>query len=96
MLTLSGVRNGRLCNGVSRRRFMQIGSLSLFGLTLPDLLRAEARRPRPIKTIDHSDLATRRTISARYVRYETECGRGGARPLSANLNQLAWSCRFAS
>lgn len=49
MLTLSGISNGRLCNGVSRRRFIQIGSLSLFGLTLPDLLRAEARHPRQSK-----------------------------------------------
>ncbi len=49
MLTLSGARTGRLCNGVNRRRFMQIGSISLFGLTLPDLLCAEARRPHQSK-----------------------------------------------
>lgn len=32
----------RLCNGVSRRRFLQIGSLGAFGLGLADILRAEA------------------------------------------------------
>ncbi|MGV2338569.1 MAG UNVERIFIED_CONTAM: hypothetical protein LVR18_32600 [Planctomycetaceae bacterium] len=29
------------CDGLSRRRMLQIGSLSTFGLTLPGLLRAE-------------------------------------------------------
>lgn len=31
----------RFCDGLSRRRMLQIGSLSTFGLTLPGLLRAE-------------------------------------------------------
>ena len=31
----------RFCDGLSRRNFLQIGSLALGGLTLPDLLRAE-------------------------------------------------------
>src|SRR5262249_55888370 len=30
------------CDGTSRREFMQIGTLGLMGLTLPDLLRARA------------------------------------------------------
>jgi hypothetical protein len=30
------------CDGSSRREFLQVGTLSLFGLTLPDLLRARA------------------------------------------------------
>ena len=48
MLTLRGTSR-RLCDGVSRRRFIQIGALSYFGLTLPDLLRAESRSPRKSK-----------------------------------------------
>jgi uncharacterized protein (DUF1501 family) len=41
MLTLLGSR-ARLCDGLSRRSFLQVGSLTLGGLTLPSLLRAEA------------------------------------------------------
>jgi len=33
----------RMCDGIRRRRFLQIGSLGAFGLTLPQLLGAEAR-----------------------------------------------------
>jgi hypothetical protein len=42
MFTLSGPRS-RLCDGLSRRSFLQIGGLAVGGLTLPQLLRAEAR-----------------------------------------------------
>jgi hypothetical protein len=42
MLTLLGPRQ-RFCDGVSRRSFLKIGALALGGLTLPRLLRAEAR-----------------------------------------------------
>src|SRR6185436_18255933 len=41
MLTALGSR-ARLCDGVSRRSFLQIGSLAVGGLTLPQLMRAEA------------------------------------------------------
>jgi hypothetical protein len=40
MLTVEG-RPFRLCDGVSRREFLTIGSLALGGLSLPQLLRAE-------------------------------------------------------
>ncbi len=43
MLTILGPRQGTLCNGLSRRSFLRIGALGLGGLTLPQLLRAEAR-----------------------------------------------------
>ncbi len=33
----------RYCDGISRRSFLQVGGLALGGLTLPNLLRAEAR-----------------------------------------------------
>lgn len=42
MLTIPG-RQFRLCDGLSRRSFLQIGGLALGGLSLPQLLQAEAR-----------------------------------------------------
>ena len=41
MLTVLGSR-ARLCDGLTRRSFLQVGSLAVGGLTLPGLLRAEA------------------------------------------------------
>ena len=42
MLQFSLGREGQFCDGVSRRRLLQIGGLSFAGLALPDLLRLEA------------------------------------------------------
>lgn len=42
MLTLHSAQQ-RFCDGVSRRQFLQIGGLAMGGLTLPNLLRAEAQ-----------------------------------------------------
>jgi len=47
MLTIQGPSTGRLCDGVSRRDFLRVGGLAmggsaLSGLSLPQLLRAEA------------------------------------------------------
>src|SRR5690349_19201126 len=52
MLTILGERL-RLCDRQSRRAFLQIGGLALGGLTLPQLLRAEARSgsTRPHKAV---------------------------------------------
>ena len=41
MLTIQGQR-ARFCDGLHRRNFLRIGGLALGGITLPDLLRAEA------------------------------------------------------
>ena len=41
MLTIYGSRS-RFCDGVSRRNFLKIGTLGLAGLSLPQVLRAEA------------------------------------------------------
>ena len=41
MLTISG-RPYRLCDRLSRRSFLRVGGLALGGLSLPQLLRAEA------------------------------------------------------
>jgi hypothetical protein len=35
----------QFCDGVSRRKMLQIGGLSTFGLSLQDLLRAEQNAP---------------------------------------------------
>lgn len=43
MLTIRGPRQGGFCDGVTRRDFLRIGGLALGGLTLPQILRAEAR-----------------------------------------------------
>ena len=43
MLTVQGrPDNGSFCDRLSRRNFLQIGTLGLGGLTLPQLLRAES------------------------------------------------------
>jgi hypothetical protein len=42
MLTIEGSENPTYCDQVSRRSFLQIGTLGLGGLTLPRLLRSEA------------------------------------------------------
>src|SRR5260221_369055 len=46
MLTIFGKphKNGGFCDGVSRRDFLAIGGSVLGGLTLPNLLRAEAEQ----------------------------------------------------
>ena len=41
MLTVYGPRT-RYCDGVSRRSFLKVGALGVGGLTLPQLMRAEA------------------------------------------------------
>jgi hypothetical protein len=43
MLTLFGKDRGRFCDGLSRRSFLQIGGLALGGMSLPQILGAEAR-----------------------------------------------------
>ena len=43
MLSILG-RPYRLCDGISRRSFLKVGSLAVGGLTLADVLRAEAVR----------------------------------------------------
>src|SRR5437870_3349271 len=43
MLTIRGGNGQRFCDGISRREFLKIGGLALRGLTLTDLLAAEAQ-----------------------------------------------------
>src|SRR5215510_6502045 len=42
MLTIYGSKQ-RFCDGISRRNFLKIGALGLGGLSLPQLLQAEAQ-----------------------------------------------------
>ena len=42
MLTILGKQQDGFCDGLSRRSFLRIGGLAMGGLTLPQLLRAEA------------------------------------------------------
>lgn len=42
MLAIHGQSSSRFCDGISRRNFLRIGGLGLGGLSLPQLLRAEA------------------------------------------------------
>jgi hypothetical protein len=48
MLTLWG-NTHRFCDGISRRQFLQVGSLGLAGLSLADLLRLRAQGAAPAK-----------------------------------------------
>src|SRR5262245_23875572 len=50
MLTLLGSRR-RYCDGPSRRSFLQIGSLAVGGLALPQLLQAEQTRGRSHRSV---------------------------------------------
>ena len=43
MLTISGRQQRNSCDGVSRRSFLRIGELAIGGLTLSQLLQAEAQ-----------------------------------------------------
>ena len=43
MLTIQGSPSGKFCDGVTRRDFLKIGGLAMGGLSLPQLLRAEAQ-----------------------------------------------------
>lgn len=45
MLTFNGIPTDRFCDGVPRRNFLKIGALGIGGLSLPQLLRAEADQP---------------------------------------------------
>ena len=41
MLRFEGVGSAHTCNGVTRRDFLQVGTLAAAGLTLPGLLQAK-------------------------------------------------------
>lgn len=45
MLTFLNSKRGTLCDGITRRGFLQLGALGLGGLTLPELLAAREAQP---------------------------------------------------
>lgn len=53
MLSISGKAHGKFCDGLSRRDFLRIGGLAMGGLSLPELLKAEAeaRAGRSFKSV---------------------------------------------
>lgn len=53
MLSILGDNRGRFCDGHSRRSFLQIGGLAMGGLSLPQLLAAEAATGKPTRGINH-------------------------------------------
>ena len=42
MLNINGIHSSRFCDGISRRSFLRLGALGLGGMSMPDMLRAEA------------------------------------------------------
>ena len=54
MLTIWGKKQKRLCDNLSRRDFLQVGTLGLSGLTLADLLRLKAQGAQQAKSTHKS------------------------------------------
>ena len=50
MLTIWGQKQRPLCDGRSRREFLQVGALGVGGLTMGDVLRLKARAGEPDRT----------------------------------------------
>lgn len=48
MLKIAGLKS-RYCDGVSRRTWMQIGSLGLGGMALPQMLQAESENAEAVE-----------------------------------------------
>jgi hypothetical protein len=49
MLTIQGSRGPKCCDGLSRRRFLQAGTLAVGGLTMADVLRGQAASSVPVR-----------------------------------------------
>ena len=54
MLSIWGKKQKPLCDGLSRRDFLQVGALGFGGLTLADLLRLRANGAAPVKSAHKS------------------------------------------
>ena len=92
MLTLHGSASGRFCDGKSRRDFLKIGGLAMGGLSLPDLLQAEAQQGtrKPHKAVimvflpggpSHQDIFDLKMDAPSEVR-------GEFKPISTNVSGL--------
>lgn len=90
MLSILGQRPAAFCDGHSRRHFLKIGGLALGGLSLPQVLRAEAAsaaRPKSHKAIimiylsggpSHQDMLDLKMDAPREIR-------GSFRPTQTNV-----------
>jgi hypothetical protein len=60
---------GRLCDGVTRRDFLGVGSLSLIGLTLPQFLALKARAAAPgaAKTLGEGTFGKAKSVILIYL-----------------------------
>jgi len=54
MLTILGKETAGFCDGLSRRSFLKIGGMALGGLSLPQLLSAEAKAGVGIREAERS------------------------------------------
>ena len=83
-------------HSLSRRSFLKIGSLALGGLTLPQLLRAEAAGRRShLAQVGDPDLSGRRSAASGHVRSEAERPEGNRRPVEAHRRPTSPASRFA-
>ena len=60
MLEIGSPSGNTLCGGISRRRAIEIGALGVFGLSLPGLLRSEARAANG--SSERVDYASKRSV----------------------------------
>ena len=80
----------RRCDGVSRRGFLQVGTLGLAGLTLADALRARApRRGVRSRSVGDLDLARWRAATARDLRSQARRACRVSRPAQGDLDRPA-------
>src|SRR6266446_9115124 len=92
MLTIWGRARGGFCDGVTRRDFLRIGGLALGGLSLPQVLEAEAKAgvSTPHKAIimvflpggpPHQDMVDLKPEAPKEIR-------GEFRPIATNVNGI--------
>ena len=88
--------------GMSRRRLLKVGGLGALGLTLPELLRAEAKgaaeRDKRAGTdpVVHPGVLLRRSQPYRHRGYEAQGPGGGPRHSSARSRRARRGCGSAS
>ena len=70
MLRLTGRGTAHTCDGITRRDFLQVGTLGAIGLSLADLVAAKAQGSvgqRPRQPLGDHDLQPRRSQPARLL-----------------------------
>ena len=100
MLTIFGSReSSSFCDGLRRRDFIRIGSLSMGGLmslSLADLFRAEARAGYAVVAQGgHQYLPGRRSAAPGHVGHQDRGSRGDPRRVQADRHQRRRASRSA-